>query len=101
MASLLQRHHSKGSRSDSQTGWEYGARFAARTGSPRTLHGTRDSSRALRDAITNGFLLGTDGMPHPVGGVVGVTCTCHALINIKHTKRSTRSSLKVSLDTVK
>ena len=40
-------------------------------------------------------------MPHPVGGVVGVTCTCHALINIKHTKRSTKSSLKVSLDTVK
>ena len=26
-------------------------------------------------------MLGTDGMPHPVGGVIGVTGTCHALIN--------------------
>ena len=31
--------------------------------------------------VTIRFLLGTDGMPHPVGGVIGVTCTCHALIN--------------------
>ena len=54
MASFLQCHHSKGSRSDPQTGWEYGARFTAQTGSSRMLHGTHDSSRALRDAITNG-----------------------------------------------
>ena len=34
----------------------------------------RHQSRLIKHPLLARFLLGTDGMPHPVGGVVGVAC---------------------------